>query len=58
MTYIIGISNLSKLIGFKPPLPVSTLNPNGERMNLGWGAAIVEFPRFFLILQNCERLKM
>jgi hypothetical protein len=47
MTYIIGISNLSKLIGFKPPLPISTLNPNGKRMNLGWGAAIVEFPRFF-----------
>jgi len=27
MRYIIGISNLSKLIGFKPPLPISTLNP-------------------------------
>jgi hypothetical protein len=47
MTYIIGISNLSKVIGFKPSLPISTLNPNGERMNLGWGAATMKFPWFF-----------
>jgi hypothetical protein len=57
MIYIIGISNLTRLIGFKPP-PLLTLNLN---VTLNPKPNKRPYNRVFLglfVLPNFERIKM